>query len=718
MTYATVYSELTTKSDSLHNYFIKPIFAEVGLEEPLVRNTKDDLEDIDILICFGQKVFEKVTGQTVTNFYNERGTSAWLREGSQRVILTYTPDYVGINPNAFIDFVSDLTIPCKYPIPKEPTVVTQNTVIDADLVKLRQVYETLGSGKYPHPTIDVETTGFNAERDSLLCISIGLTENRSVVLTPGSWKTYPNIVKRILLTTNQWVGHNIKFDAHFLRKLEPDFDYAHDTLLMHYVLDERLGVHGLKYLASTRLALPDYEAELREHLKRKGDSYDTIPTDVLYRYAGQDACYTLRLFKQLQEEIVDDERRVHIEHAYEFLIEAQKALGEIEDHGFIIDQDSLDELEIYLYQMLEELVEQLQEIVPGINPRSPKQVAAYLYDTMGYREVKLFRNHKPRSTAHEALVKLSEIYPDDPFIQLLLTYRDGQKIYSTYVQPIRAAVDPDGRLRTDFKLHGTVTGRLSSSKPNLQNVPRPTKNEAAQRIRNLFIVEEGNVMVGADYSQAELRIAAMFAREEGMKEIWESGRDLHTETCIDLFGQNFTHEDRMIAKMLNFGVVYGRTASSISVERGISMAEANGLMNRFFAAKPKLYNWLQKTRRQAVDDGFLVTPLGRVRRFGLITPDNEWRIQNQAANFLIQSTASDCCLRAAIDMHNWCKEHGMGKVLLLVHDSIYVECKREDAERVQGQLEHLMRAAALKVLDDDWIPMAVESLVAQKWGQL
>lgn len=722
MIYAVVYDKLTERTEALQKYFIDPIFQERNLAPPQPVSVKRAMSltfNADVAAVFGQTAWEQITQQPVVNFVNQRGTSYWAKNhnstGLTRFVLTYNPEYVGRTPDVFRNFEDDLIIPVKYPITEPPSVEGTNLIVGANLVRLRQVYEAVQ--QKPICSIDVETSGFNPRRHRLLCISIGLTETYSVVLTPEAWKQYPSMVRNIL-RTGKWVAHNAKFDAHFLRMLEPSFTYQHDTLLMHYALDERLGVHGLKYLAATRLALPDYETELQAYLPNKATSYDQVPSEVLYRYAGQDAQYTLRLHHQLVKELKDDPHAEHVSKAYDFLLEAQRALGEIEDHGFVIDKAAVDELEQHLDEQIQDIERQIDCIAPGLNPRSPKQVAAYLYDSMNHQEVKLFRNNKPRSTCREALEKLQVLYPDDPLLSLLLTYRDMQKISSTYVKPVKDSIDPDGRLRTDFRLHGTVTGRLSSSKPNLQNVPRPTKNDSAKLIRNLFVAGEGNVIVGADYSQAELRIAAMFSREESMRTIWASGRDLHTETTIDLFGENWKPEDRMIAKMLNFGVVYGRTASSISVERGISLGEANRLMNKFFSSKPRLRDWLNKTRKEAVEKGYQVTPIGRVRRYGLITPDNEWRIQNQAANFPISSTASDCCLQAAIDMHYWCKAHSKGQVLLLVHDSIYVECREEDAERVGDQLVHFMRVAPLKLLNDDWIVMDAEAHYAKKWGEL
>lgn len=673
------------------------------------------------VICFGMEAFDLATNRIhAEKFSTLRGTSEWIN--GIRHILTYEPEYVYEHPDVWWDFYNDIVLPIRYPITTEPVVNIRSQIVPSSF----QAVEALGNYFKANPgtyTFDIETSGFRAHVDKILCISIGISEQLSWVLTPACWETEDRleILKQIFSNPKvQWIAHNGKFDIRFMRRLLGFAPYlTHDTMLLHYTLDERVGTHGLKHLCSTRLALPDYEKELHSHLRRKSDSFDTIPSAILYKYAGQDTCFTFRLWHQLNRELADSPFYANLVAAYNLLMEASNVLGDIETYGFEMDLAALEQVKTTLTSQCAADEETLSLLAgSGFNPRSFKQVAVHLYDVAGFQEVKLFRNNKPRSTSAEALKKLQIRYPESVFLKTLLHYRETKKILSTYVISVLELIDPDGRLRTDFKLHGTVTGRLASGTPNLQNVPRPKKNPSARLIRNMFIAGEGNVLIGADYSQAELRVAATFAKEDRMRAIWAENRDMHTETCLDLFGETYTSEDRMIAKMLNFGVIYGRTAGSIAVERGIPMYEAVRLLDKFFDSKPKLKNWLDNIRVEAQNNGYLITPTGRMRRFGLFTPANEWRALNQAANFPISSTASDICLKAAINMHYWCQKTGLGKVLLLVHDSIYVQAREENAQVVSDQLEIYMLRAGEEVLSSTYIPMKVDVHVAYRWGDL
>lgn len=705
---------------------IAPIIVEAGLsvDQYTIGDTTDllPLNNDCVVICLGLEPFEAITGQRyLESFAKLQGTSVWV--DGRRVVLTYSPEHVIEHTSVFRDFYNSLTIPVRYPILDKPVVHIRSQVVPPGWEALDLIERTIRANPGIY-TFDIETSGFNPRTDRILCISIGYNGSGSWVLTEDSWNDSRKVAIWQKLFSNpdiHWVAHNGKFDIRFIRHHLGVVPYLrHDTMLLHYILDERIGTHGLKLLCSTRLALPDYEAELHKYLRRKADSYDTIPKPVLYKYAGQDTCFTYRLYDQLMREIKDSPFYANLWQAYGFVMEASNVLGDIETHGFVMDRQALDAVEHTLTAQCEAAEAQLAEIVgtTEFNPRSPKQVAAYLYDICRFDEVKLFRNKKKRVTSAEALKKLLLEHPKDAFLQTLLHYRETKKILSTYVIAVREAIDDDGRLRTDFKIHGTVTGRLSSSKPNLQNIPRPKKNESAKLIRNLFTVPEGSVIVGADYSQAELRVVAVFSGEEWMRNVWLSGTDLHTMTCLDLFGNTYTSEDRMIAKMLNFGVVYGRTAGSIAVERGISMLEATRLYNKFFDSKPKLRKWLDETRDLAESQGYLITPVGRMRRFDIFTADNTWRQLNQSANFKVSSTASDCCLLAAMRLHYWLRETGKGQILLLVHDSIYVECRKEWAAEVSAKLEECMLDAGRFILGTDWIELAVDTHVATRWGDL
>lgn len=687
------------------------------------------------VIMFGEQTYKSFFGALPDKYGNLLGTSRWVN--GRRYVLAYMPHEVLAQADLrWADWIVQLVHPILYPVFPEPLADIQVVIVDNEhqdrLAQLEIECEERWETGWPC-ALDIETAGFSPFEDEILCIAIAVSPYKSYVVTPEIWQRNERARKwfRGFLERGDWVLHNGKFDARFiLQQLSVKVPIQHDTMLMHYILDERIGTHGLKLLCSTRLALPDYESELHKHLKRKSDSYRTIPSAVLFKYAGQDVCFSTRLFHRLVTEMNDSQWKEGLWQAYEFLIEATNGFVEIENNGMYVDRETLHEVQAELEDQVDFFREELARLAAAkgfdgeFNPNSFRHVQTVMYDLMGLEQVQLFRNHKDRSTSREAVDKLLQLHPQNRFLLALVSYREAKKILSTYVLPIEKAIAPDGRLRTDLRLHGTVTGRLASSSPNMQNIPRPTKSEAARMIRNMFQAEPGNILVGADYSQAELRVVATYAKEESMKSVWDSGTDLHTVTTEQIFGAKDQYEPakwaefRMIAKMLNFGLVYGRTANSIAVERGISKSEAHVIMQRFFAAKPALGNWLEEIRETAVTRGWLTTPVGRVRRFGHVTRDGEWRVRTQAANFPVQSAASDITLRAALDLHYFLKETGLGRVLLLVHDSIYAECRKEDAPLVMRAMERCMREAAPKILQESYVNFDVDVHTAQQWGEL
>lgn len=597
------------------------------------------------------------------------------------------------------------------------TIVDSTTTLAAIIEK---------SMKNVTTSIDLETNGFDPFKNGILCIAIGLSHTEAAIITPPLLRD-PGAIKMIRewfgCEDVEWVCHNAKFDCRFLmnnRYIQMAPPVKHDTMLLHYVLDERLGTHGLKRLSRVKLGAPDYEGYLHALLPSQETSYQYIPRKILYEYAALDVCYTLQLLTRLQTEL--SQGWSELSRLYAFIIEAANAFIEIENYGLLVDQKLVNQAWVDFEEEIDDKLQQLKDIVgdQNFNPKSSKQVASYLYDTLGLEEVRLFRNHKARSTAREAIDKLYALHPDVQFLQTLVDMRSVQKLHSTYVVPVKEKTTAQGRLHTDFMFHGTVTGRLASSKPNLMNVPRTTKNKYAKTIRNFFVAAPGNVYVGCDYSGMELRIATQFAEEPVWRDAFVAGRDLHAEVSSRLFGPNWTPEHRMIAKMLNFGLLYGRGADSIATERGIPLREAENIVKAYFAAVPMIARYLNWVKNEARTKGVLTTPVGRMRRFGYITKQNFGRVSSQAANYRVQSTASDCCVRAAIDMHNWSKENPEieAKVLLLVHDFIMVECPEQHQELVSERLKFYMKNAPISLFNATYVPFETDHHVATSWGAL
>lgn len=693
------------------------------------------------IIAFGQETLDAFFGADEYNLSTIRGASLWYK--GHRVVPTWLLGTLITQPGRFQDVLHDFENVIKYPIVKPPD--DSDTAIKWEIAygvyRIKQFHEDV-LNTTGRACLDLETSGFDSWNDKILCIALGYgnAPYRALILPQELCYSQEGRVELTKLFEDDeidWVFQNGKFDIRFLKEqLRSAPPITEDTLLLHYSLDERLGTHGLKQLSQEKLGVPDYERELHKYLKRKADSYDTIPTDVLFKYAALDVIYTLQLFDRLMAELHNQPERQpkQLLRLYRFLIKAENVFTEVEQNGMVVDREETRDVAARFGETRDQLRIKLQELVgvdglsdkvkatkkPIFNPNSWQHVQHYMYKVCKMPSPRLFRKHRDESTAREAIDKLLDMpeYIDNQFLRTLVTYRMVQKILSTYVAPLDRIVNEDGRLRSDFMLFGTVTGRLSSARPNLMNIPRVAKNDFARPIRGLFVAPPGHVLVYADYSQAELRVLAQFCQDPFLLEVFRTGRDLHKETSIMLFGEDYKSEDRMIAKMLNFGLVYGRTAHSIAVERNLPLEEAEVIVKNYFDRMPQVKAWLEKTRDEAVARGFLTTPMGRMRRFGLITDTNVHEIRNQASNFPVSSTASDICLTALMEIHEEFKRRRLGKVCLMVHDSILVECRKELAEEVERVLIKHMTEAPLKVIPNCTVPFKVDSHVGLRWGDL
>lgn len=725
------------------------------------------------VVCLGQEAAEAVGLKDQLS--KTRGFSYW--QNKRRYIPSWHPFFVTIRPENYLDLLEDLTNAFLYPVecPVWHDVVTDapveypwtgkikaearrierekrrptdlevaflttfvpdviptplSPVVDFEIIDDARGMDKLlsyvaSANKDQLFCLDIETSGFDQFREEILCIGIGVDYNKAYIISSQGVND-PGVGHRLRQLFGQpkvkWVLHNAKFDCRFLLthlNIEASPHVDEDTMLMHYVLDERIGTHGLKMLARRRLGLPEYESAIHALLPKAASTYKLVPPPVLHLYAAQDVCYTLRLYDRLQTELECHPLSEGLTNVYRFLIRAENAFIDIENAGIYMDLDAIDAAEEDFRTELAFLLSELRARVGNdkFNPGSAKQVAAFLYDVRGYPEVRLFKNHKPRATSREALDKLLAKFPSDTFLTTLIKYRELSKILSTYVVKMRSQTY-GGRLHTDFKLHGTVTGRLSAAKPNVQNIPRTTKNKYAAQIRNFFTATPGWIMVGADYKSAELRVATLYSHEKFWKDAFERGVDVHSEMCKALFGPNFTKEHRMIAKMMVFGLLYGRGAASIAVERGWSTAQAKDTMRKFFKNVPNADRWLKQTRELAISQGYLTTPMGRMRRFGLVNEVNLGSVSSQAVNFPISSFASDCCLNAFLDMHDWFKASGKGRCLMVIHDAIYVECPVQHEEEVSAKLGEIMRASMQKLIDDEFVTLEVDLHSGMRWGEV
>ena len=542
--------------------------------------------------------------------------------------------------------------------------------------------------------IDKDNDYDHPDRYQLLCVGLGYAAGRAMVLGERACHD-PRVLAdlRVVLETRQLIAHNGKFDFAGLWK------YGHgqtwfDTMLASYCVDERPGTHGLKYLASEILGAPEYDAELKR-IVGKG-SYATAPRELLYKYNAYDVTCTWGLY----EYYVDRLEREGLRGLHDFLVAAGNELMHLEMEGIQVDVDYLNELTNTYLDDLDILEEKLCGIVGhGFNPRSPKQVKEYL-ENVGLRVA---------STNEETLRGLLESGNAVDFCELMLEQRREQKLYGTYVKGIRKRLYQE-RVYPTFLLHGTVSGRLACRNPNMQNVPRESK------IRKLFVPSDGRVFVQGDYAQAELRVMATLSGDQWLKEVFDAGRDLHSEVATRFFGPDFTKEQRVRAKAVVFGLAYGREAYSLAEEFKIPVREAQRYLDTFFDAIPELSNWRSGVQDQVLhSQEDLVSPFGRHRRFWLITEENKKDVAKEALSFLPQSTASDICLHALMRLR--CGLGSRGNVRLPVHDSILVECLASDSADVQRYVKEVMEETA-KEKFGDYVDFPVDVNVGDSWGTL
>jgi uracil-DNA glycosylase family 4 len=570
--------------------------------------------------------------------------------------------------------------------------------------------------------IDKDVSFDHPTRHTLLCVGIGYERGKVVVFGELAlrYASVREALGRYLREHRRVVAQNGKFDlaglyAHGMRNIRLWFD----TMLASYCLDERAGVHGLKYMAVERLGAPRYDDEIKQYVGA-GKGYGNIPRHLLYKYNAYDCAATYELFL-LFTELLDEEpglRRLH-----DFLVRASNELMYVELNGIGVDLEYNDELHREYDAALKRLEAEMAQMLgwSDFNPRSPQQVVKALEENFHLR-VPMKRNQKggmSKTTDAEALQELRAKATGEAseFLDTLLLHRKDAKSDGTYVRGIRKRVYR-GRVFPTFLLHGTGPGRLSCRNPNLQNVTR------GEKLRKQFVPVQRpeHVFVQADYKQAELRVFTWLAQEPYFREIFnDPDRDLFNELTPVLYG-NVGALDKAAMKELRirvkgyvYGLGYGREAKSIADEFNIPVAEAARGMRAFFNVIPNIVKFREETRQAVLDGNDLVTPFGRHRRFTLITNENKHEIMNEALAFKPQSISSDICLDAFCDLRPALK--GIGWVRNLVHDSILVECHRDNVEKVKQMLRYYMINAAKKVVGD-YVNFDVDITVGDNWGTL
>lgn len=691
-----------------------------------------------ILLC-GAEASQAIAGTTVNG-----GRGHVHMVGSAQAVVTNNPAAAIRDDSVYPNLVRDFR---RLLVPTEPKPFPTVRWTDDEREALDWIARLKRVDSF---AVDIESTGL--EYDARL-VSIGIGSDSKAVVFGRYAIASRNVRKELgrLLSDNSrtYIYHNGKYDVKVLRSNGITARIDEDSLLLSYVLDERPGQHDLDYLTADRLGWPDYtpavvkegkkkshwigrEDELEKNYGLTWDEYKRL----LYEYNGRDTSATYSLFESLLGDIRDEGTSTNPYH--KLLVPASNALADIEAYGVAFDSDLAQwSLEHEVRPELEHLKAEAARIAGrDINLNSPKQVSEYLYDELQLKHT-LNRRGKERSVdaavrteildgraefmtipfteagnvAAEQLGLLDGV--GNSFVQTLHRFKRLDKIRSTYIENLIERASADGRLRGEFLLHGTETGRLSGRKPNLQNQPRPRPGEKLPNVRNFYKASPGHILIQADYSQAELRVAAVLSGDENLRGIYYNDLDLHTEIATEFYTASFTKEQRVRAKAVNFGILYGQEAYSFAQQHHIPQSEAEGLIKAWWRRFPEVRKWVRENHRKILRDGMLESATGRRRRFHLITDENRHHTLKEGVNFLVSSPASDLCLWSLIQLH----EVPFLNILLTVHDSILFETKPEHVEESMQIIKETMEGAANELLG--WsFPFKADMTVGERWGEL
>jgi len=511
------------------------------------------------------------------------------------------------------------------------------------------------------------------------------------------------------------VGQNLKYDRHILLNHDIDLQgIQHDTMLQSYVLDSTATRHDMDSLAEKYLGRSTIHFEDIAGKGKKQLTFNQIDLEQAAPYAAEDADITLQLHQTLwpQLQAIPELEKVYTELEMPLL----PAINSLERNGVNIDIWMLQQQSDELGQKLVKLEQQAFDIAgEEFNLGSPKQLGAILYEKLELPILKKTPKGQP-STAEGVLQELADEGYDLP--QVIMQYRSLSKLKSTYTDRLPEQVNrATGRVHTSYHQAVTATGRLSSSDPNLQNIP--IRSEEGRRIREAFIAPEGYTLLAADYSQIELRIMAHLSQDASLLKAFAAGEDIHRHTASEIFNvstEDVTTDQRRSAKAINFGLIYGMSAHGLSKQLGIERHQAADYMTTYFERYPGVKRYMDSTREQAKLDGYVETLFGRRLFLPEINASNGMRRQyaeRTAINAPMQGTAADIIKRAMIDIYQWLKsENSAVRMIMQVHDELVFEVPSDQIEATKVKVEQFMVNAV--ELD---VPLEVGMDTGDNWEQ-
>jgi DNA polymerase-1 len=590
------------------------------------------------------------------------------------------------------------------PVQRAPTLALEIVLTEEQLDAL---IERLQSA--PEISLDTETTSEDAMTAELVGISLAIEPGAGFYIPLAhSYLGAPRQLPRDLvmaklkdiLQTKPIIGQNLKYDAKILRRSGIELkNIVFDSMLAAYLLDPEsrkdLNELARRYLGHSVMDFSELGAA----------RMDLVPIEQAARYSIADAEAVIRLKEKMLPELRSKNQEKLF---YEVELPLINVLIEMELNGILLDKEILREQAKELETLATQLLQDIFRLAgQDFNPNSPKQVAYVLFE-----KLKLPVLRKTKTGPSTDAYVLQELASLHPLPEKLLAYRELEKLLSTYVKKLPEYINPrTGRVHTTFQQHITVTGRLSSTEPNLQNIP--VRTELGGQIRKAFVAPPGRVLIGADYSQIELRVLAHLSEDPGLIEAFERDEDVHARTAATIFNipiESVGPRERRIAKMINFGLSYGMTGYGLAQRTGLSRSEAEKFIKNYFENYPGVRAYMERVVREAEEKRYLETLLGRRRYFVELSSQTK----REAINFPVQGTAADIMKLAMLRVYERIQSGGIrADMLLQIHDELIFEADAEAAERAAQLIKQTMESAfSLRV------PLKVETHIGTNWGEI
>ena len=660
-------------------------------------------DDYDWIILVGSECLKYFTKQNSVTEYSGRVVDDKFLPVINPAMLTFKPEA----KKTWEESSSNITKYIKGEL-KQQKLQDDKVYGITDTEELIKFLHKALEAPYDFIGLDSETTGLYPRDGYMLGLSLSYEPEHGAYIDTDCVDEEAEKLLQELFNSKRVVFHNAKFDlAFFEYHFGFEFPNFEDTMLLHYMLDENPGTHGLKQLSLKYTPYGDYEKAMYEwvddYCRKNGIlkgsfTWDMIPFEVMKYYAAMDAVCTFLLFQKFNTALVKNDRLYGVYK--NILLKGTRFLTDIQDNGVPFDKERLQKSTVLMQHEIDKAIENLYEFTEiktfeaaqgkDFNPNSTMQLRSLLFDYLGLQPTGKKTGTGADSTDAEVLGQLAE---EHPVPQLVLDIRQKVKIKTTYLDKIYPQLDRDSRLRTGFNLHGTTSGRLSSSgKMNMQQIPRDNPI-----VKGCIKAGEGNKIVAMDLTTAEVYCAAVLANDKNLMGVFQSGGNFHSNIAklvfdlpceVDQVAELYGTQ-RQMAKAVTFGIMYGAGPKKISEQvtkdsgKYFSMNEASAVIKDYFEQFSGLKKWLDDQKRFIQDNGFIYSHFVRKRRLPNVFSTDKGIASHEVRsgiNFLVQSIASDVNLLGAIDAHQEIKDLGMEKdmrIFALVHDSVLAEVKEE-----------------------------------------